>query len=171
MKSASFCLAEIDFWQLGTSFFNPPWFCRASHPTFLCFFNPPRFCRASHPTFVVLSSLFSRLVVLHLVVCVVVLLVFLLSLLVVAQQTPCCLLKLWLLQTTRKGLHPPPPLQSLKGLPRPLPLPLQKRALERNQSQSLCHLMAFLHQSEPRFRLEQRSYLMTAFMLGNVQPK
>jgi hypothetical protein len=55
-----------------------------------------------------LSSLFLRLVVLLLVVCVVVLLVFLLSLLVVAQQTPCCLLKLWLLQTTRKGLHRPP---------------------------------------------------------------
>jgi hypothetical protein len=53
MKAASFRLTEKDFWQLGTSFFNPPWFCRASHPAFLGFFNPPRFCRASHPSFVV----------------------------------------------------------------------------------------------------------------------
>jgi hypothetical protein len=109
----------------------------------------------SAPPLLFLSSFFLCLVVAS--CCLLMLLVFLLSLLVFDQQLPCCLLKLWL-QTTRKGLHCLPPLQSLKGLPRPLPLPLPKRALERNRLQSLCHLLAFLHQSEPQFRLEQRSY-------------
>jgi hypothetical protein len=86
VKAASFCLAEKDFWQLGTSFFNPPWFCCASHQI--------------HPTFVASQQLL-------LVSCCCFLLFVVASCVSFVIACCCSAASLLLVETTRKGLHCP----------------------------------------------------------------